>query len=258
MKVRDGVQLPLTVLASAAVTIIVAFMWRAFGVDLAVAGGLGDWIAGSTSIMVQAVIVFYLIKTYNSQKKELEEQRRLLDLAHQESQRKRFEDGFYQLLARYESVVQGLVLPGNDTYRARRIFIGAADECMSFLDSVDHMKMTKEFFDSRDWWLGDWIRAIFMLAKYIRESDRTEDEQYNYMKIFRGFVSAPESRLLLLYLTTKDKGESETARYLLRKQFFKYSFISREKRYKQLDKTITELHGYTIYHDSDIPTHDRD
>jgi len=258
MKVREGFQLSLIVLTSVAVTIVVAFMWRAFGIELAVAGGLGDWIAGSTSIMVQAVIVFYLVKTYNSQKKELEEQRRLLDMAHQESQRKRFEDGFYQLLAKYESVVQGLVLPGNDTYRARRIFIGAADECVGFLGNEDHMNATKEFFDSRDWWLGDWIRAIFMLAKYIRDSDRTHDEQSNYLKIFRGYVSAPESRLLLVYLTTKDKGESDTAKYLLQNQFFKYSYISREKLYKKLEKTIKELHGHAIYHDSSISTLDGD
>lgn len=244
--------------AALVITVTFACVPYAFHACISDAGGLGDWIAGSTSILIQAVIVFYLIKTYNSQKKELEEQRKLLALAHEESQRKRFEDGFYQLLARYESVVQGLVLPDNDTYRARRIFLGLASECMGFVDQADRRKITRDFFDSRDWWLGDWIRAIFMLVKYIRDSDRTADQQLEYLKIFRGYVSAPESRLLLMYLTARDKGEPDTAVYLLRYQFFKYSYVSREKNYEQLDKIIADLHGLTIYHGTNIPSTDTD
>ncbi|MBK6761743.1 MAG: hypothetical protein IPG73_13795 [Ignavibacteria bacterium] len=105
---------------------------------------------------------------------------------------------------------------------------------------------------------GDWIRAVFMLVKYIRDSDRTADQQLEYLKIFRGYVSAPESRLLLMYLTARDKGESDTAVYLLRCQFFKYSYVSREKNYEQLDKIIADLHGLTIYYGTSIPSNNID
>ena len=213
------------------------------------AGPLGDWIAGSTSIVLQAIVIFLLVQTYRGQMKELEEQRELLRLAHEEARRKSFEDGYYMLLGRYEDVVRRLKEPDNDNYIARRVFPSIADECASFCRMRDFNVSLARVFSDRDWWLGDWQRIVMMIAKYIRESDRSEEDQRNYLKMFRGLMSSAENRLLLFYLLTKEPRSSPSAAFLLRNNFFKYSFISNEPCYDVVSPIVYERHGYSIYPD---------
>lgn len=218
------------------------------GVSHNESGILGDWIAGSTTVVLQAIVIYLLAQTYRGQMKELEEQRQLLKLANEEAERKRFEDGFYMLLGRYEEVVKGLALPGNPAYCSRRVFPSLADECLSTIRFDNYKSLLVKFFNDRDWWLGDWIRIVLLISKYIRESDRKPDEQFAYLKVFRGIMSPPEARTLLAYFATKDKGESDTAEDLLQNDFFKYSYVSREKGYSELNRIIRDLHGAPIYH----------
>ncbi len=214
------------------------------------AGTLGDWLAGSTSLIVQAVVVYLLYETYKSQKYELEQQRQLLKVANNEASRKRFEDGYYMLLERYEAVVCRLGETGNAHYKVRRVFPGLADECIGYLKVNDAAPLLRKFFSDRDWWLGDWLRVILMVVKYVRQSDRSEEEQRGYLKLLRGSMSAAEARTLLLHFASKDSGDSITATYLLKNDFFKYSRVSDEPNYEILNKTIFDLYGLTIYPNS--------
>ena len=211
------------------------------------AGSLGDWIAGSTTLIVQAVVIYLLYETYRSQKSELEEQRMLLDVANKEAARKRFEDGYYMLLERYETIVRGLVLPGNDTYKARHVFPDVAADCIGYHSEEDVQTHLIEYFTVRDWWLGDWVRVVLMAVKYVRESDRTDGEQQKYLKLLRGSMSSAESRAFLMYLLTREKDKSKTATFLLANNFFKYSQVSKETSYPKLKMLVHEIHGMPVY-----------
>jgi hypothetical protein len=232
---------------SVAITLVLGLIpWLWFG-SFDGAGSLGDWIAGSSTLIVQAVVIYLLYETYRSQKSELEEQRMLLDVANKEAARKRFEDGYYMLLNRYEAVVSRLKEPDNDYYRVRRVFPAMSDECLSYLKGNDAQEALAKFFHDRDWWLGDWLRAVKMVVKYVRESDRTDREQHEYLKLLRGSMSAAEAQTLLLYLASMERGNSPTAIYLLSNNFFKYSYISQRGGSELLDKHILDLHGLRIY-----------
>lgn len=246
-RIREMLGIVMAGLVGMAVTWLVKDLPRVFGLAQHELGPLGDWIAGSTSVVLQAIVIYLLVQTYRGQMKELEEQRQLLKLANEESKRKRFEDGFYMLIGRYEEVVKGLVVPGNSEYRSRRVFPGIADECMSHVNYEGWNSSLQKFFETRDWWLGDWIRIVLMISKYVRESDQSPEEQFAYLKFFRGVLSPPESRTLLAYLVTKEKGKSDTARFLLKNDFFKYSFVSQETVFPMLDQIVLNLHGSRIY-----------
>lgn len=257
---RNGEMLGIVMagLVGLAVTGLVKALPGLIGLSQIDAGPLGDWIAGSTSIVLQAIVIYLLVQTYRGQMKELEEQRQLLKLANDESKRKRFEDGFYMLLGRYEQVVKGLGLPDSPAYCSRRVFPSLADECLGTIRFDDYKSLLVKFFSERDWWLGDWIRIVLLITKYVRESDRAPDEQFAYLKLFRGIMSPPEARTFLVYLAIKPKGRSKTGRYLMRMNFFKYSFVASEPSYPKLNEIIKELHGMGIYPASTESKDDQD
>ena len=248
---RGHMKLPLYITGAVVISLLIAFLPYVLSRSSQEAGSIGDWLAGSTSLIVQTVVIYLLFETYRSQKHELEQQRQLLKVANSEAARKRFEDGYYMLLDRYEAVVCRLKEPENVNYRVRRVFPAMSDECLGFLKNDDAQEALVKFFHDRDWWLGDWLRVVKMIVKYLRESDRTDNEQQDYLKLLRGSMSAAEAQTLLLYLASMERGNSLTARYLLSNNFFKYSYISRRLGYEVLDKHIHELHGLSIYPTSD-------
>jgi len=85
-----------------------------------------------------------------------------------------------------------------------------------------------------------------MISKYVRESDQSPEKQFAYLKFFRGVLSPPEARTLLAYLVNKEKGKSETARFLLKNDFFKYSFIPQETQNSKLQEMFQHIHGSGI------------
>lgn len=209
-------------------------------------GEMGDWIAGSTSIVLQSIVIYYIYQTYHNQKKELQDQRSMLKTANDEARRKRFEDVFYDLLTRYERIVLALNSYDAVDRRGRHVFVSLSEQLASEAGRSDSIERIERVIQDRQLIIGDWIRIVSLISKIIRDSNLEDDEKYGYLKIFRGLMSVEEWRVLAFHLVTRPKGVSETSKFLLQYNFFKYAKMSSLPYFEWLNALLIERHGYGV------------
>jgi hypothetical protein len=66
---RGGLmKLPLYITGAVVISLLIAFLPYVLSRSSQEAGSIGDWLAGSTSLVVQTVVIYLLFETYRSQK----------------------------------------------------------------------------------------------------------------------------------------------------------------------------------------------
>lgn len=250
---KDRRTLALVVFLALLSTFCLAYIGQLIGTESSNIGEMGDWIAGSTTIVLHSIVIYYIYQTYHNQKKELQDQRSMLKTANDEARRKRFEDVFYDLLTRYEGVIDRLYLPHTPSIVRRQVFIDVVNVCEKFFHDERGADRMRKYVEQSDWWLADWIRIIFLITKVIRESEWEEErDRVRYVDIFRGLLSSHESQALVMYLTTRDKGKSETAEFLLKNDFFRYSQFRNLLHHEMIEQLLVRQHGYGVRSHADI------
>lgn len=250
---KDRRTLALVVFLALLSTFCLVYIGQLIGTESSNIGEMGDWIAGSTSIVLQSIVIYYIYQTYHNQKKELQDQRSMLKTANDEARRKRFEDVFYDLLTRYEGVVSRLYLPESSKIVRRQVFVIEANYCEKYFRDERGAELMRRYMEERDWWLADWVRIIFLITKVIRESEWEEErDRVRYVDIFRGLLSSHESQVLVMYLTTRDKGKSETAEFMLKNDFFRYSQFRNLLHHEVIEQLLVRKHGYGVKSHADI------
>lgn len=208
--------------------------------------------SGVSAILLQAVIVLLLYRTYSIQRAT--------------ERRSGFEGKFFALFQRYEDSVRQLQFDDSNgsyslsierkTYKDRQAFIVYKSILLNLISAENSFSDVKSWFNDNDDEVGNWRRALYLLVNQIRESEKLGTViGSDYLNVLRGALSLSEAQVLLLYLVKfESPGESETAKYLLRKNFFLYSNakVAFGSHFPSINDSIYRLHGMHIYrHDVD-------
>lgn len=243
---------------------------------------VGGWMSGISAVVVQLFVVYLLVITYRSQKEELAAQRdqlsaqeRQLQQANTEAVRKRFEDSFFALLARYDGVVNALRIyttvksttgwiekyhdPSNS---GRGVFLTIIRQVDSALRSATKPVQpddagSMESFESaiatvlttHEDALGDWTRIILVIIRHLDEADLDVSLKHQYVKFLRGTMSRDEAQVLAFSLLRR-RTNSDTVRFLIDANFFKHAALATAPFGPELNERFERRFGRPLYVDA--------
>lgn len=208
----------------------------------------GSFVGGICSSITSLVAIYLVLKTYNSQKEELEETRKIAREQSETLKIQQFESTYFNMLKMLQEIVNSLYWDGNsEGIHEKREYINyfnteiprksgtltmliEAHENISLEERARQVKdnISKAFTDIYNYhslYLSHYLRYIYSIILYVENSLKEVDKIEYYLSFLQSQLSNDELEFLMLYSisysNSKDKDKLE-----LIKKINNYSFLA--------------------------------
>lgn len=176
---------------------------------------IGDYVGGIGGFVTSIVTMILVYMVWTSERED--------------DRKTTFKAGLMTLLQLHVDERQRVLGKNGQQNCFRWFWMNSIDRLLNAAGPDERMAEAEKVYNAYYDHVASWFLSVLRVIRYIQDSEMSDVEKHNAMKLFRLFCEREEQRALYLLLFTKDE-TAESPRILLKHDFFKHGrFTESEK-----------------------------